>query len=152
MFNYKGNVYKTFRELGAATGLDPDRISRGIQRGLPVEDAVEWCRKCDAKRLDDRTDHKGVVYDSVKAMCEAYGLPYTLYMARKTMGLSKEEALSRPIRGTSTVAPNGQTYPTVMAMCRAYGINISTYTNRIRKGMSLEEALTKPIEPGRGVK
>ena len=67
--------------------------------------------------------------------------------AKSEDGLSREDALTRPMRDTSIQAPNGKTYPTKRAMCEAYGISLSTYANRIRRGMSIEQALTTPPEP-----
>lgn len=147
MLKYKGKEYRFIRDLGEATGIEPARLSKAMGLGLPVEDAVEACRLMDARRKESRTDHKGITYASVDDMCKAYGISSDLYRGRLKDGMSREEALTRPMRDTGITAPNGQTYPTKRAMCRAYGMSISTYANRIRRGMSMEEALTTPPEP-----
>lgn len=115
--------------------------------GLSEEDAVDACRRMDARRKEICTDHKGITYASVDDMCKAYGISSNLYRGRLQDGMSREEALTRPLRDTSIKAPNGNTYPTKRAMCEAYGISLSTYANRIRRGMSIEQALTTPPEP-----
>ena len=147
MLKYKGKEYRFIRDLGEATGIEPARLSKAMGLGLSVEDAVDACMRMDARRKENCTDHKGITYASVDDMCKAYGISRNLYRVRLHDGMSREEALTRPLRDTSIKAPNGNTYPTKKAMCEAYGISISTYANRIRRGMSIEQALTTPPEP-----
>ena len=146
MLKYKGEKYRFIRDLGEATGIEPSRLSKAMGLGLSVEDAVDACRRMDARRKENCTDHKGITYASVDDMCKAYGISSNLYRGRLQDGMSREEALTRPLRDTSIKAPNGETYPTKRAMCEAYGISLSTYANRIRRGMSVEQALTTPPE------
>ena len=146
MLKYKGEKYRFIRDLGEATGIEPARLSKAMGLGLSVEDAVDACRRMDARRKEICTDHKGITYASVDDMCKAYGISSNLYRGRLQDGMSREEALTRPLRDTSIKAPNGKTYPTKRAMCEAYGISLSTYANRIRRGMSVEQALTTPPE------
>lgn len=147
MLKYNGKKYRFIRDLSDATGIEPTRLSKAMGLGLSVEDAVDACRRMDARRKELCTDHKGITYASVDDMCKAYGISRNLYRVRLHDGMSREEALTRPLRDTSIKAPDGNTYPTKRAMCEAYGINISTYANRIRRGMSIELALTTPPEP-----
>lgn len=147
MLKYKGKEYRFIRDLGDATGIEPARLSKAMGLGLSVEDAVDACMRMDARRKENCTDHRGITYASIDDMCKAYGIDCKLYRGRLKDGLSREEALTRPLRDTSIKAPNGKTYPTKRAMCEAYGISLSTYANRIRRGMSIEQALTMPPEP-----
>ncbi len=147
MLKYKGKTYRFIRDLGEATGIEPARLSKAMGLGLSEEDAVDACRRMDARRKEICTDHKGITYASVEDMCKAYGIDCKLYRGRLKDGMSREEALTRPLRDTSIKAPNGKTYPTKRAMCKAYGMSLSTYANRIRRGMSIEQALTIPPEP-----
>lgn len=39
------------------------------------------------------TDHKGITYESIKEMCDAYGVSPTLYLKRIERGWSHQEAL-----------------------------------------------------------
>ena len=147
MLKYKGKEYRFIRDLGSEVGIEPARLSKAMGLGLDAEGAVDACRRMDARRKENCTDHKGITYASVEDMCKAYGISCNLYRGRLKDGLSREEALTRPMRDTSIKAPDGKTYPTKLAMCEAYGINIGTYANRIRRGMSIEQALTMPPEP-----
>lgn len=147
MLKYKGKTYRFIRDLGEATGIEPARLSKAMGLGLSEEDAVDACMRMDARRKELCTDHKGITYASVDDMCKAYGISSNLYRGRLQDGMSREEALTRPMRDTSIKAPNGNTYPTKRAMCEAYGISISTYANRIRRGMSIEQALITSPEP-----
>ena len=55
-------------------------------------------RPCFTVPVERRTDHKGIVYPSQKAMCEAYGIISDTYsLRRKKMGWSLEKALTTPV-------------------------------------------------------
>lgn len=152
MYQYKGKKYRSIKDLGEELGITPHRLKRPLALGLSVEDAVEKIRRLDAWRKENSTDHKGITYASIEDMCRAYGVGFHLYEGRVHNGMmSKEQALTKPIRDTRITAPDGKTYPSKVIMCLSYGINVSTYENRLRKGMSMAEALTTPINrTGRG--
>lgn len=151
MYQYKSKKYRSIKDLGEDLGITPHRLKRPLALGLSVEDAVEKIRRLDAWRKENSTDHKGITYASIEDMCRAYGVGFHLYEGRRNDGMSKEQALTKPIRDTRITAPDGKTYPSSRDMCQAYKINVSTYKNRIRKGMSMAEALTTPINrTGRG--
>lgn len=44
---------------------------------------------------ENRTDHKGIVYKSISAMCRSYGVLFETYRHRRVMGWSKEDALTK---------------------------------------------------------
>ena len=146
MYQYKEKEYRSIKDLGEELGITPHRLKRPLALGLSVEDAVEKIRRLDIWRKENSTDHKGITYASIEDMCRAYGVGFHLYEGRVHNGMmSKEQALTKPIRDTRITAPDGKTYPSSRDMCQAYKINVSTYKNRIRKGMSMTEALTVPI-------
>lgn len=55
-------------------------------------------RPCFTVPVERRTDHKGIVYPSQKAMCDAYGIIVDTYRLRRNrMGWSLEKALTTPV-------------------------------------------------------
>ncbi len=73
---------------------------------------------------DDRTDHKGITYNTVKAMCKAYDTSPSIYYQRKNRGMSMEGRLTG-------VEPTDVKEPTVEIK--------ETSTNIVNKVSNLEE-------------
>lgn len=44
---------------------------------------------------ENRTDHKGIVYKSISAMCRSYGVLFKTYRHRRILGWSVEDALTK---------------------------------------------------------
>lgn len=44
---------------------------------------------------ENRTDHKGIVYKSISAMCRSYGILFETYRHRRILGWSVEDALTK---------------------------------------------------------
>ena len=82
-------------------------------------------------------DHKGVEFDTLKAMCAFYGISVRIYHWRLNRGLSLEEALAP----TKFVCHKGIKFPNVQAMCDHYGVTVRTYQRRRQEGKSLKESL-----------
>lgn len=94
----------------------------------------------------ERTDHKGIVYDTQRKMCEAYGVPYTTYRARRMKGWSLKDSLENRLHdGPVTIGRRtdhtGKTYSSIDEMTAAYGISRRTYNSRLARGMTKEQAL-----------
>ena len=114
------------------------------------------------------TDHNGITYESIKDMCDAYGVTPTLYLKRIERGWSVKEALEgkQPYfsrdgkdyysqkevckafdivdRKSYRVTDHlGNKYANEAEMCAFYDVKVSTYRSRRRKGMSMKDALTK---------
>ena len=87
-------------------------------------------------------DHLGNKYNSIKEMCDAYGINYFLYKTRIRYGWSKKRALTEKKEITDH---KGKRYKNVAEMCRAYRISIQLYNIRRENGMSKKEALETKI-------
>lgn len=95
-----------------------------------------------------KTDHLGITYPTISAMCAAWGIRPAVYEARLSYGWSKENALTcaRGTRKTGEVTDHlGNVYATKKAMCDAYGITPSVYYGRLSMGYTQEQALTLPL-------
>lgn len=100
---------------------------------------------------EKRTDHKGVVYPTFRAMCAAWHIgPDTVRHRLIHKGMSLEDALTQPLarrirwHDELSVDHTGMRFDTVSDMCQSWGISYSCYKYRRNKGMSKGEALTMP--------
>lgn len=90
-------------------------------------------------------DHLGNRYNSIEAMCRAYGTNGTTFNRRIKRKMSVEEALTMErVKGRKKECIDhlGNRYKTVKDMVSAYGITTDTFYRRIKIGKTLEEALT----------
>ena len=153
------------------TPVSEDLPKEDSQRELFTDmDGTERCH-CSTVPVERRTDHKGIVYPSQKAMCRAYGIIVDSYRQRREkMGWSLEKALTQPIdikyRRRNSESPvdvatetitfdnlyepvvdhHGKQFPNFSSMCAKYGLLPVTVTNRLTMGWELERALTTPVK------
>lgn len=89
------------------------------------------------------TDHLGNEYNSIKEMCEYYGITDDVYRTRMRRKWTLERILTTP---TKTKDHLGNVFNSIAEMCEAYGIIRTTYFKRIKQGWTVEEALTTPLK------
>ena len=77
-------------------------------------------------------------------MGEAYGIPYSTLLFRRSSGWKLKRILTTPAHSDKNVDHTGKRYPTMRAMAEAYGITYSLLYNRLKHGWDLEKALTVP--------
>jgi len=99
--------------------------------------------------LNARLDHSSKSFKSVKEMCSHYGISVGGYYARLRQGYTKEQALTKELRGdlVKCVDHNGMEFSSADAMCKHHNVQPQTYGSRIRRGYTLEQALT-----GKGIR
>lgn len=99
-------------------------------------------------RAVEYKDHLGNEFASRAKMCRAWNVPVTTFVHRIEKGMSIEEALTLPARGSNLpkVDPDGVEYASFSEMARAHGFLVSTLRYRLLIGMPLKLALTAPIE------
>lgn len=102
--------------------------------------------------IEDRTDHKGNVYETIEEMCKAYNIPYSNYKKRMSTGWGKEEALTKPVHKRKNFNPQidhlGNRFNSIAEMCTAWKLSSKEYIVRRKRGYTLEEALTGELDKG----
>lgn len=94
-------------------------------------------------------DHFGNEYESIKAMCEHYGISCKMFEGRRSFGWSLKDALTKPRHhsGGRKASPCydhlGNEYASISDMCEHWAIKESTYAYRRQIGYTLERALTQ---------
>ena len=92
-------------------------------------------------------DHLNREYDSVKDLCEAYGIPYEIFYSRAKNKWDKKDILEKPVMDEEKCSDSmGNKFNSTDDMCKVYGIDTMVYRNRIRAGWDIVKALTTHMD------
>lgn len=91
--DHLGVEYESKAEMCRAWGITLSAYDSRNSRGLSIEEILTTKKK--PSRCVESKDHLGNVYQSRAEMCRAYGVRYTVYLARKAAGWSLESCLTR---------------------------------------------------------
>ncbi len=98
--SYNGKEYTSRKALCADLGLNYNSFIIRLTSGMSLEEAVTACLNQEPanNRKVAVKDHKGVQYDSISKMCQAYGISPTVYTYRLAHGMSLEQVLTEPLK------------------------------------------------------
>lgn len=102
---YDGIVYPSMRSLVDSLEISLSGLRHRMRNGLSLEEAVSECLKSKGFKggRAKPVDHDGVVYPSLRVLCETRGLNYYTVNYRLTHGWSLRDALETPVRLNSSV-------------------------------------------------
>lgn len=144
VYDHKGNEYKTLDDMCKAYGINQATYSARRSIGWSVADSLE--KPLYPSKGKKCKDHLGREYDSIKSLCNAYGISYDAVKGRMKHGFTLEEALMTEVGYMRKCKDHlGREYKSVTEMCNAYNINVSTFRHRINNGWKLADALKRPV-------
>ena len=153
--DHLGNTFKSAKILCKYWKIDYTDFHARISCGWTVKDAIEKGRADSlkaTKKSEVFCDHLGNTFDSIKDMCDYWGIIESSFYYRMEKGMKLREALETSVEH-EVYDHLGNKFNNVVDMCKYWGISISTYKYRLKLGKSLEETLTlKPYEINDGVK
>lgn len=148
--DFKGNEFNSIKDMcdyyNVSIGLYYSRVASGwgLKDILTIPSKKPKNSKFKSKKCKD---FKGNEFNSIKDMCNYYGISYDLYRNRIWRGWSQQDALSLVVYNRNSCNYKyedhlGNKFPTIKAMCEHWGIKFHTYYGRIKCGWSKEKALT----------
>lgn len=150
-----GNAFRNLDEMCAHWNVSKAQYMTNIRNGLDIRQALTLR----TERLERPKDHKGAEYESINALCRAYGITKTTLRARLELGWTLADILENPGNNSHhihAVDHLGREYPSQKAMLKAWGVTHAVFKHRLSKGRTLEEALSpgslhmKPCEDHKG--
>lgn len=103
--DHMGNAYSSITEMCAVYHVKLSTYETRRNKGWSIQDCLEGRdyrtpRKPDANTYTGKKckDHTGKQYESIKAMCDAYGVYPATFCKRMSRGYTLEEALTKPVR------------------------------------------------------
>lgn len=158
------NSYTVISNMGSAAGVS--QLSSVTYKGLLNTRAARHTVKEISETV---TDHNGKEYESVRAMCDAYGVSQQMFYRKKRQGRTLEECLSRGHAGrlpgqksetNAEKAPRqrvkkekipaqsarefefaGKTYKSRRDFCSKNDIDYQRFNSLIKEGNTMEEAM-----------
>ncbi|WP_044912795.1 hypothetical protein [Butyrivibrio sp. WCE2006] len=86
------------------------------------------------------TDHNGITYESIKEMCDAFGVTPTLYLKRIERGWSVKEALEGKQPYFSC---DGKDYYSQKEVCDAFDIHPNSFRLKLKHGYSIDDIVDR---------
>lgn len=151
--DHLGNQFESKSAMYAYYDKPHNTVENRLRRGWTLEQALTIDNSSNAAKVNfGKTckDHLGNEYNSIRIMCEKYGITEKIYWGRIRTGWSVEKALTTPIvtqpKNSKEITDHeGHVFPSKQKMCKYWDIPSNTYNLRIKNGWSMEKALTEPI-------
>ena len=89
-----GKMYASKTDMCKAYGVSWNVYKERRRRGWSMEDALTKPLAKQGRRAKPQVGPDGKQYDSTRAMCEAYGIKYSVFEARLSRGMTRDEALT----------------------------------------------------------
>ncbi len=84
------------------------------------------------------TDHKGITYNSLKEMCDAYNISVTLYLKRIERGWTVKDALEGK---EPFYSRDGKDYSSQKEVCDEFNIHRNTFRDKLSRGYTIDEII-----------
>lgn len=145
-----GNVFPSAKAMCEHYNRSYRAYACALSRGRSIAEALFGWEHSSRANKEDRTDHLGKVFRSIKEMCSYWNVLERTYRGRIEDGWSKERALTEDTKSTDHTCEDhlGNKYESVQAMCDRYNVFVETYRHRIKAGYSVQAALLTPIQTG----
>ena len=92
MTDKSGRTFNNIKSALEANGVTYSQYMGNLASGMNKTDAVSELR--DSYSYRKAVTYKGVTYNSIRELCDAYGVSYSRYVQRLRAGFSIDEALN----------------------------------------------------------
>ena len=148
--DHKGNKFKSMVEMCKYWGISAELVYRRLKYNWDLKEALEIkaCTRRERVHHNYKYDHLGNKFNSIKAMCEHWGIPEGTFRHRINRGLSLKDALENnrniTVTGIETYDHLGNKFNSFIDMCKYWDKTDLLVNNRLGRGWSLEDALERP--------
>lgn len=148
--DHTGREFPTRSAMAAAWGVLGGTLNARLERGWSVQDALTVPVKGRVGPVPS-TDHKGRVFPSQGAMCEAWGVKQQTFLNRRRRGWDLEDALTGapsalgPVKGRPITDWDGMDFRSIAAMARWHKLPYNVVYWRLRHGWHPELVVEEPV-------
>lgn len=148
-----GNLFNTTEQMCAHYGISTTHLYKKLREGYQKADILKkennTFSSASEKAKVPCQDFNGKDFDSVRDMCDFWGVNYGTYISRRSRGFTLQEGLegrdytvSKVYKELKTLDHMGNRFESVQKMCDFWGVKVNTFYNRRKNNSSLEECLT----------
>lgn len=138
---YQGKDYPSKTQMCRELGIDYHLFIQREQRGLSVEDAVK-IGMGELPKRGNPVEFHGVLYPSVKAVAEEYGLSYSRLEHFYYRNRNIQESVQKCIESNGILIELwGHKYFGIAEVALKFGIKYVALAQRVRDGMELQQAV-----------
>ena len=151
--DHNGVEYESFSAMCKAYGLPNTTVKNRLARNWSLEEALTIPNESTGRKKNyakEWEDHLGNKYNSVREMCENYGISEKVFWSRKRLlKWPLKKILTTPLKDIPETSIEitdhlGNTFRSISDLCRYHKIGLSTFRERRKLGWSIEKALTTP--------
>lgn len=98
----------------------------------------------------ETTDHLGKKYNTVKSMCDSYGITTSVYTNRKKLGWNLEKILTTPTKSREheVIDHKGNKFTSISECAKYWNVSFRLLQKRLNNGWDIETAInTKSTKP-----
>lgn len=145
--DFDGKEFPSIIAMCSFHGVSIDTFYHRKNSGHTLRECLYSGRLTDLEGYQKKVvDHTGRRFNTIKEMCEAWGISYSTYSGRISRGMSLKDALTVSTSSRFAVKDHlGNVFSSINKMCEYYGVKFVTYQQRIHNGWGIEKALTMPL-------
>lgn len=140
---FNGKEYDSIKTLAQSTNTNYLTLLNRLQRGIPVEDAVN-----NTFKTGRSIQYNGKQYSSIKELSKDININYATILSRMNDGKSIDEiiAMGNDNPELIKVTYKGKSYNSLTEISNDLNLNYATLLSRIQRGYSIEDAIEKEIQ------
>lgn len=146
--DHLGNEFNYLSEMCKYWNTSTSTFKYRIRLGLSLEEALTSKKVINGK-IHKCIDHLGNEFETIKDMCDNWGISVVTYHNRMNKGLSIEDTLTikrLPHKNSIKCEDHlGNQFDTITSMCNYWNICRCTFLTRKKLGWNIKDCLTKEV-------
>ncbi len=139
-----GKVFESITAFCKYYEVSRQKVYACLRQGVAIEKLINL-----EVRDTQVYDHKGILHQSTRSMCKAYGVTHSTYCRRRDMGMTLEERLMTPLKKAriDISALTGGRYETVREFAIENRLNYVRCCGLLSSGGTIEDCMKLRLKP-----
>lgn len=150
IIDHEGNTFTSISKMCEYWNMTRSTYNARIKNGWSTKDALTTHQKKISIEKQKSVDHKGNEYESLNAMCKAYGITHHTFTTRlNKLGWSIEDALTKSnvLNNKEIIDYKNRLFPTIADFCHYYGLQPHMLQGKTITPQTLQKTMLKHFKP-----